>query len=80
MHVRVPLPGLVVMAKVTDDVSVVTVWPFASCTVTTGWVVQAVPPVHPAGVVVNASFVAGPNTASEVVWFTDVLVSVPVMV
>ena len=48
------------MAKVTDEVSPVTVLPFASCSVTTGCVVQAVPPVQAAGVVVNANLLAGP--------------------
>ena len=46
---KVPPPGFVPMATVTVDVSVVTVLPPASCTVTTGCVIQAVPPVPPLG-------------------------------
>jgi len=62
VQVKTPLPGgLVLIAKVTADVSVVTVLPLASSTVTTGCVVQAVPPVHPAGAVVKANCVADPG-------------------
>src|ERR1017187_3064505 len=57
----VPPPGFVPMATVTVDVSVVTVLPPASCTVTTGCVVHAVPPVPPVVGVVNASFAAAPS-------------------
>src|SRR5207244_10752503 len=42
---RFPPPALLAIATVTVEVSVVTVLPPASCTVTTGCVVQAVPPV-----------------------------------
>ena len=57
----VPVPG--VIASVTVVVlpaPLVTVWPAASWTVTTGWVVKATPAVPPLGWVVKASFVAGP--------------------
>lgn len=49
------------MATVTVDVSVVTVFPPASCTVTTGCVDNADPPVPFPGSVVNASFAAAPT-------------------
>ena len=43
----VPLP--LVIARVTELVSVATVLPPRSCTVTTGWVPKATPPVEPEG-------------------------------
>ncbi|HEX4529934.1 MAG TPA: hypothetical protein VIA11_10955 [Acidimicrobiia bacterium] len=52
----VPVPGFVPMASVTDDVSEVTVFPKASCTVTFGCVPNATPPVELLGCCVNASF------------------------
>jgi hypothetical protein len=53
----VPVP--VVIASVTGAEDVVTVFPLASCTVTTGGVPKATPAVLLAlGCVVNASFVA----------------------
>ena len=57
----VPLLGLVPIARVTFDVFDVTVLPPASCTVTTGWVLQAVPPVPPVVGVVTANFDAEPT-------------------
>src|ERR1700733_10460552 len=45
VQVSVPGPGLVPIARVTDEVSVVTVLPNASRTVTTGWAAKAMPPV-----------------------------------
>src|SRR5262245_62149003 len=53
-------PAGVVIASVTADVFVVTVLPPASCTVTTGCVVNAEPPTAPEGSVVNASRDAAP--------------------
>ena len=60
VQVRVPVPGLVPMARVTAEVSVVTVLPPASSTVTCGWVAKAVPPVLLPGAAVKATWVAGP--------------------
>ena len=57
----VPLDGLVPMAKVIEADEEVTVLPPASWTVTTGWVVKAVPPVAPAGWVEKASLAAAPT-------------------
>jgi hypothetical protein len=48
---KTELPG-VVIASSTELVLVVTVFPTASCTVTTGWVANAVPPPAPTGSVV----------------------------
>lgn len=55
-------PAGVVRANVTLLASDVTVLPLASCTVTTGWVPNAVPPVEPPGCVVKANLLAGPGT------------------
>ena len=60
VQVSVPDPGFVPIARVTLEVSLVTVLPAASCTVTTGWVDHAVPPVPPVVCVVNASFAGAP--------------------
>src|SRR5689334_17182256 len=60
VHANVAPPG-VVSASVTDDVSVVTVLPPASCTVTTGCVPNAAVAAAPLGCVVNASFAAAPT-------------------
>jgi len=66
VHVRVPVPP--VIARVTELVlSPVTVLPPASCTVTTGWVANATPPVLPLGLVVKASFFAAPRVIPKVV-------------
>jgi hypothetical protein len=57
-----PLVGVAgVIASAMDAELPVTVFPPASCTVTTGCVAQAIPPVPPPGCVVNASFAAGPT-------------------
>ena len=60
VQVRVPVPGLVPMARVIDEVLVVTVLPPASSTATRGWVGKAVPPRPPVGSVVKPTWVAGP--------------------
>ena len=57
----VPPPGFVPIATVTDDESVVTVFPKASCTVTTGWVPNAAPAVEVFGDVEKANFAAAPG-------------------
>ena len=62
MHDSVPLPGWLLIAKVTEAVELVTVLPELSSTVTTGWVPQAVPLLLPPGWVVNTSFEAAPET------------------
>ena len=59
--VSVPLPGFVPMARVMESVAVVTLLPPASCTVTTGWVDRADPPVPLPGCVVKATLAAVPN-------------------
>ena len=64
VHVRVPVP--LVIARVTALVSLVAVLPEASCTVTTGWVANATPPVLPLGIVVKASFLAVPRVIPKV--------------
>src|SRR5437764_481490 len=56
-----PLAGLVPIASVIDTLLPVIVLPPASCTGTTGCVVQTAPPVQPLGCVANASFVAEPT-------------------
>ena len=56
----VPPPALFWIARVTFWEVPVTALPFASWSVTTGWVAQAVPPVPPPGCVVKASFAAAP--------------------
>src|ERR1700741_1569859 len=61
---RVPGPpevGVpVVMASMTEAELFSTVLPFASSTVTTGWVGKATPPVELVGLLVKTNFVAGP--------------------
>jgi len=64
---RVPLAGLVPMARVTVELSVVTVLPPASWTTTTGWVVKARPPVAPAGWVEKTSWDAVPTVTVKLV-------------
>jgi len=61
---RVPPAGLVPIVRVTLLESFATARPPASCTVMTGWVVNALPPAAPAGCVVNAICVAGPKTTT----------------
>src|ERR1700722_9893566 len=60
VQVRVPVPGLVPMVRVTNEVSVATVLPPASSTATRGWVAKAVPPVPWAGGAVKRTFGAVP--------------------
>src|SRR5256714_6937783 len=54
-------PAGVVIARFTKLVSVVTTFPTASSTLTTGWVPNAVPPVELDGCVVKVTFAAGPT-------------------
>ena len=54
-----------------------TVLPFASCTATTGCVVQAVPPVPPPGCVVNATCAAAPGENTMFPLVTAVSVTPP---
>jgi hypothetical protein len=69
---RVPDPGLVPIARVIDAVEEVTVFPCASWTVITGWVVQAVPAVPPEGWEVMESLDAAPGvTVMEVLLDTE---------
>src|ERR1700736_6460937 len=56
---RVP-PGPLLMATVTLEVSVVTVLPDASCTVTTGWVAKRAVLAAPTGWVVTATWAGTP--------------------
>src|ERR1700736_994496 len=56
---RVP-EGPEAMGKVTWEVSVVTVLPDASCTVTTGWVAKATVLAAPTGWVVTATWAGTP--------------------
>src|SRR5260370_3417275 len=58
VHVSVPPPGFVPIARVIGAELPVTGLPPASSTVTTGCAVHAVPPVPPLGCVVNTSWVA----------------------
>src|SRR5258707_7375909 len=58
VHVSVPPPGFVPIARVIGAELPVTGLPPASSTVTTGCVVHAVPPVPPPGCVVKASCAA----------------------
>ena len=74
---NVPPPGLFRIATVMVDVSVVTVLPLASCTVTTGCVAQAVPAVPLLGDVVNASFAATPGENTMFPLVTAVSVTPP---
>jgi hypothetical protein len=53
-------PAGVVMLRVIEAALLVTVFPPASWTVTTGCVPKAVPPVEPEGLLVKASWVADP--------------------
>jgi len=53
-------PAGVVMVRVTEALLLVTVEPFASWTVTTGWVAKLVLLAAPEGLVVKASLVAVP--------------------
>ena len=63
-------PAGVVIANVTELVSVFNVFPPASWTATTGWEPNAVPPVELPGCVVKASLAATPT-----VMFTGLLVA-----
>src|SRR3984957_6794443 len=76
VQLRAPGPPVVgvptVIESVTVEVSPVTVFPPASSTVTTGWVVKAVPPVAPAGEVGKASGDAKPAVTSNGVLFAVV--------
>ena len=55
-------------ARVTDAFELVTVLPLASRTVTTGWVVKAMPLTAPAGWAVTANLAAAPGAkVSELV-------------
>ena len=63
---NVPLLGFVPIATVIDAVLLATVLPPASCTVTTGCVPNAVPPVVLLGLVVKASFAAAPTVMLNV--------------
>ena len=64
VHDNVP-PAGVVNANVTGLVSVVTVLPPRSRTVTLGCVARATPPVDPLGCCVNASCAAGPTATTN---------------
>src|SRR3984893_6511351 len=61
---RVP-PGPLLMATVTVEVSVVTVLPDASCTVTTGWVAKRAVLAAPTGWVVTDSLAAAPGEMAK---------------
>ncbi len=64
---RMPDPAFVPMAIVTEAVEAVTVFPFESCTVTTGWVPNAEPAVLGLeGWVVKARLVALPGLIVKV--------------
>ena len=67
---RAPGPPLVgvpaVIASVTVEASVVTVFPPASWTVTLGWVENALPPVAPEGGCEKASWAAAPTVMLKV--------------
>src|SRR5439155_236530 len=58
---RVPPPGLVPIATATDAELPVMIFPPASCTVTTGWVPNAVAYLDLLGLVVKATFAAAPT-------------------
>ena len=60
-------PAAVVMLKVTATTAVVTVFPPASWTATTGWVAKAAPPVELDGLVVKPSLVAEPAVMVKLV-------------
>jgi len=72
VQVSVPPPGFVPMASVIDAELLVTVLPPASCTVTTGCVVHAVPPVPPPGCVVKANCAAEPTVILNVLLVAEV--------
>jgi len=79
--VREPPPGFVPMARVMELVAVVIVLPPASCTVTTGWVDRADPPVPLPGCVVKASLDAVPTVILKVLliaWVSVPLVAISV--
>ena len=71
VHDKAAPPGFV-MVNVTELVLPSTVFPPGSCTLTTGWVGNATPPVEPLGCVVNASFAAAPTVIVERVLVADV--------
>ena len=66
VHDNTPPPGFVPIANVTLALDDVTVFPPASCTLTTGCVAHAEPPVPPPGWVVNANFDAAPTVTLNV--------------
>ena len=63
VQARVPVP--LATARVTGALEPVTVLPLASWTVTTGWVVKAVPLTAPAGWVVTANWDAAPAVSEK---------------
>jgi hypothetical protein len=63
---NVPLPGFVPIVNTMEAELPVTVLPPASCTVTTGCVANAMPPVELLGLVVKAIFVAAPTVMLKV--------------
>ena len=75
VQVRVGLPCCSLMASVTGAVLLVTVFPPASWTATTGCVVKTVLTEPPDGWVVKASFAAGPTEMVKLV--LAAVVSVP---
>ena len=69
----VPVPE--VIAKVTQTEEVVTLLPYKSCIVTTGWVTKAIPAVLlELGWVVKASFTAAPITTLKLLLIAEVRV------
>jgi len=72
VHDSVPPPGFVPIANVMLALDDVIVLPPASCTVTTGCVPNALPPVPAPGWVVNATFAAAPTVMLNVLDVADV--------
>ena len=60
------------MARVTLALELVTVFPPASCTVSTGWVAHTVAWTPPPGWVVNASWLADPTVTLKVLLVAEV--------
>jgi hypothetical protein len=69
---NVPLPGFVPIATVTEAAPLVTVFPPASCTVTTGCGLNSALTTTPTGFVVNASFEAAPTEMLKVLLVASV--------
>src|SRR6478672_11448720 len=65
-------PAGVVMVNVTELVSPTTRFPPRSCTLTTGCVVKATPPVDALGEVVKASFAAAPAVMATLLLVANV--------